>query len=183
MSHVIYIIGYPGSGKTTALRTVLADLPDEPVTHKAPVPHVRRGPIWHLGVETDGPFSGTDKLSMSIQPKAVTWLSEGLEGCDVLIAEGDRLANVSFFAQVRLTGHHLTVVNFDLPPTLARDRALHRAGTNGLTAQPDSWWRGRVTKTDRLTSSRPTLTIDATAPPEAVAHQLAQIIPHRQPAH
>lgn len=172
--NLIYVIGYPGSGKTTAVRAALTQLGRAAEPRDHPIPHVRRGDVWHLGRELDGPFAGTDKLAMNIQPAAIAWLNDpaALTGCRTLIAEGDRLANPSFFAAARQAGHHLLIALIDTPLHDARRRADHRAVTHNMPAQSATWWKGRVTKTNNLANSRPVLHLN----PEHAAHTLHQLL-------
>lgn len=174
----MYVIGYPGSGKTTIVRAALALLDREVfIPAKAPVPHERYGDVWHLGVNRE-PFGGTDALSMSIQPAAVDMLADmTVRGdCRVLLAEGDRLANNSFFAAVGGCGHRLTVIHIAVPVAVARARARERAAANGLNPQGETWWRGRVTKVNNLTNTRPTINLDGTLPAAANAAYLVGLM-------
>jgi hypothetical protein len=70
---LIYIIGYPGSGKTTATALALGD--DVVEVLDKPFKRTR----YHDGTVELGyrrpPFSGTDTLSLSAQPKVIKWLA------------------------------------------------------------------------------------------------------------
>lgn len=178
MSHVVYVIGYPGSGKTTLVRAALKLLDREVfIPARAPVPHEQYGDIWHLGVDRP-PFGGTDALSMSIQPKAIAMLEElTIRGdCATLVGEGDRLANVAYFAAVRNNNHPLSVVYLEIDPALARARVHDRATAFGGPAQTFAWWKGRITKTNNLVNARPVIRLDATLPVTANATYLHSLI-------
>lgn len=181
----VYVVGVPGSGKTTLVNAALKLLDLRPVTEAiAPIPHVRHGTLWHLGRHRD-PFGGTDTLAMNIQPKAIRWvLSLGinehvLDPADVaehvpsvLLGEGDRLANPAFFEACP----NLTVVHLDTPYVEARNRASIRARATGNKPQDESWWKGRVTKVNNLVNSRRTLRLDGTQPVAENATVLAELL-------
>lgn len=175
MTRVVYLVGYPGAGKSTAVKEALRWLRRTAEPRTDPVPHVRFGDVWHLGpLDRPGGFDGTDGLSMSIQPRVVDWLgdAEVMAGCRVLLAEGDRLANASFLDAVREAGHHLVLAHLDAPVDVAQQRAADRAVRLHRAIQTFTWWKGRVTKVDNLTGSRPTVHIDARLPPDQVGHAL-----------
>lgn len=176
--HVIYVIGPPGAGKTTLVNGALHLLGREPATFTQPIPHVRYGDVWMLGKQREQ-FGGTDALSMSIQPKVIEWLHTMTQPHQdrprVLIGEGDRLANNSFFNAVHTCGYKLTIIHLDLDAPQARARALARG-----TEQSATWWKGRYTKVNNLVNSRRVATYDATAPQHRLAANLAKAL-DRQP--
>lgn len=179
--HVIYLVGVPGCGKSTAVRLALDRLGIQPEHHLTPVPHLRFGDVWHLGGLRE-PFGGTDTLSMSIQPKAIAWLYQLADPVPpyaptprILLGEGDRLANNAFLNTCSLVGR-LTLIHLDLPLPQARARATARAEALGLTPQNDSWWKGRATKVANLTNSRRTHHWDATQTPDQIADNLNRLL-------
>lgn len=178
--HLIYVIGIPGAGKTSAVNAAVDRLNIAPDVRTVPIPHVRYGDVWYLGKRRE-PMGGTDALSMSIQPQVVTWLSDmtqaHAERPRVLIGEGDRLANAKFFDAARACGHRVTIVNLDCPPPVARQRAAARGSDQNV-----AWWNGRVTKVANLVNSRRTLDLDATDPPELIAAHLHQLLTVATPA-
>lgn len=172
----VYVVGIPGSGKTTLVTDALALAGlGAGVETPEPIPHVRYGFVWHLGRHRD-PFGGTDTLAMNINPKAIDFMrclagdpaasNLGLHYAaiqfrepTVVVGEGDRLANTRFFAACP----NLTVVWLDTPIPEARARAARRAAEQGTAEQPIAWWKGRVTKIANLVSSRPVTRLDGTA--------------------
>lgn len=178
---LVYLIGVPGSGKTTITREALRLTKRPPVIPTDfTVPHERFGDIWHLG-QRRAPFGGTDALSMSIQPKAVAWIHHLAALPDdgrrprVLLAEGDRLANLKFFNSIP---HEvsLCIIHLDLPLQEAKDRARRRADEWGFKVQNATWWKGRATKVYNLAYSRPVNHWDATQPIHELGCDLANLI-------
>lgn len=160
MPDIVYLIGEPGVGKST----VLADLAT------GAIPETRRTPFAHtawwvnetdyvveLGARREA-FSGTDALSMSVQPAVVAWLAE--TDCENVIAEGDRLGNLKFFGAVDALGWRLTVILLAAPAEAARRRAA-RAQELGRDLQGDTWLRGRATKVANLEAGWPVVRLDA----------------------
>lgn len=177
----IYVIGYPGVGKSSAVANALQLLNlgnPSLVTH--PVAHLRYPSheglnLWEMGKRREA-FSGTDALGMSVQPVAVRWVGAltdpGADSPDVLIGEGDRLATKGFLDACP----NLTVVHLSAPSSVAQQRASERATRLGRSPQDPSWLRGRATKVDRLASAYRCVTINAELPPHDVAEELATVI-------
>ena len=164
--NLLYVIGYPGSGKSTAIAAALSHIPVASVEYE-PFAHIRyEGGLVQLGRDRDT-FSGTDALSMNVQPKVVRWLKATPH--PVVIAEGDRLGNNKFFHLVKAAGWALEIVHFNVPVQVAYDRSVRR-GSN----YNESWYRGRVSKVYRLSRLWPVITIDATQEPETLAGSLWQ---------
>jgi len=184
----VYVVGYPGSGKSTLVGNTLTALGAmSAVQVDAPVPHLRYNGIrgvptrmWEIGRRRDS-FSGTDALAMNIQPKAVAWVS-GLNDGDavsVLFGEGDRLANLGFLTACP----ELILVHLDVPVAVAQARAAQRAAHLGRSPQNDSWWKGRVTKTKNLISMiegvREVVRIDGMTDPVTASEQLVNELAER----
>lgn len=144
---LIYVIGEPGSGKSTLVRDALADLVSDPVPR--PFAHVD----YRLNGETlitqlgaiEGDFPGTDRLSMGVLPIAIDYVNGS--STPVILAEGDRLATMKFFgALTRPT----TLVWAHCPRSVAAERRASRG-----SSQSESWITGRRTKTTRLWDAFP----------------------------
>lgn len=182
----VYVIGYPGAGKTSAVTRAVALLGlHDHCEHDKPVPHVRhsgdpltrrRAPVWTIGKQRL-PFGGTDTLGMAINPRAIRWVRSltdpGADRPDVLVGEGDRLANLAFLEACP----DLTVVKIDVPRSVAQQRATERAEQFGALPQSESWMKGRWTKVDNLsTRLGGVVRIDGEQPATDVALDLMAVI-------
>lgn len=109
---IVYLIGMPGSGKTTVMRKFMSDYSwsnDKPIEL---LDTQISNSIRVLGkYEDDQVFGGTDRLSMAVAPKAIEWMQTILSSNEKIVGEGDRLNNQKFFETCgdRLTILHLTV--------------------------------------------------------------------------
>jgi len=165
MKRILCIIGIPGSGKTTLVRAVFEHWDAE--QKSTPFPHIVRSNQGQEVVEfgrVRSAFGGTDALHMGIQPRVVEFLAHSPYRDH--LAEGDRLGNGKFFAQVRALGVEVTVCLLDMPEALAAERRQARG-----SSQDPTWIRGRVTKVGRL-AQQASIVIDATQP---IAAQIAPI--------
>lgn len=164
---MIYMIGVPGVGKTTAMVAALG--PGDPKQDGA-VPYVVHGDWLQIGKERAG-FGGTDALAMDAQPKVIEWLRT--KKPERVIAEGDRLANAKFFQAVQDLGYDLLVVYLHAPRDVVAQRRQGR-GSN----QNETWLAGRETKVRRLAEDVTfnMVQIDATRPASEVAADLRRLI-------
>lgn len=169
---IVYLLGLPGVGKSTALEAAIADwrhVEDRttPFAHRV----FTEGIV--LGRYREG-FPGTDTLSMSVNPLAVDFVrrTPGL-----IVGEGDRLANRAFLGACP----ELTLIHLDAPPRIARERARMRAAALGVKEQDASWWKARITKIDHLRARFPHHTIDASQPAEQVARELRWLLRQASP--
>jgi hypothetical protein len=178
---LVYVIGLAGVGKSTAVQQALLSIGyTNGTAHEQPLPHIvwqtaNGKPITELGRRRET-FSGTDALALNIQPKATAWLES--KPVDLVIAEGDRLANAKFFDVATNVCDEFIVALIEAPVEIAMARAHRRAQALGVKPQNEVWWKGRATKVANLTEryagrlSR----IDGTEPRSAVASALAKII-------
>ncbi len=155
MKTLAYIFGQPGSGKTTLMRAVCERgkplyEASEPVKHRAFTS--ASGMFSVLGADA-APFGGTDTLSYTAVGESPRWL-KALASCSAggtVFAEGDRLANLRFFAEA--ANHYRLLAFFlDCDAAVARSRRTQRAKQHNLSLQSDSWVKGRVTKHANLAS-------------------------------
>ena len=110
---LVYLIGVPGTGKSTIMKEFMKRVYDGEWKTERPVDlldsHVS-GNVRVLGKYEEGEvFSGTDRLSMAVAPKAVEFAQSNPPG--LVVGEGDRLNNAAFFeaAGDDLVLIHLTV--------------------------------------------------------------------------
>lgn len=175
MKHLLYIIGEPGAGKSTLAAEIT----------KAAMGYVVRKPfgvtvweepqcgkpVYELGLRR-GDFSGTDALSMSVQPKVIRWLE--LMKPELVFGEGDRLASESFFRAARGLGYELAVVFLEIPAAEAAGRRLMRALQMGRREQDEKWIQGRRTKAHRLAEQFSTYRLDALSDPAVMVEALRE---------
>ena len=167
-----YVIGLPGSGKSTLLRHLTDDLDVQWLSR--PFAHA----LYWRGAEMIGTqlgghhhdFPGTDRLSMSVQPKAIAAVRA--TPWPVCIGEGDRLATGSFLDALAGASEHFDLVWLDVPDELAESRRAHR----GASSPTPSWLQGRATKVRRLVETRPHVRLDGTLDPALlVADAISQV--------
>ena len=74
---VIAIGGEPGSGKTTLMNRIISHYKFEPKYDSFKlVPYMQKDNIYLLGKYEEGEvFSGTDRMSMAVQPEAIKFLA------------------------------------------------------------------------------------------------------------
>jgi shikimate kinase len=138
---LIYLIGLPGCGKSTVMKEFMSQYDNwksERVIDLLDT-HVS-GNIRVLGKYEEGEtFSGTDRLSMAVSPKAIEWVST--KPNEVIFGEGDRLNNKGFFnACDDLTILHLTVSDEE------RQRRYEERGSN----QPEKFIQTVRTKVSNI---------------------------------
>lgn len=170
---VIYLVGIPGSGKSTTLAGALRLITGEPEQQEQPVPHM----LFPNGMIELGrrrvAFSGTDALALNINPRACDWIAQ--TPAPVILGEGDRLANERFFRTATEHGT-LVLVHLDTPLPEARSRRAARADALGQPDQEEAWWKGRCTKVRRLCTIWPHVTLNGSRPPDRLATDLAAIL-------
>lgn len=134
MTQALYIVGAPGSGKSTRMAQELegwAIGPYERWTRKEMFGHYLEHPekgrgayLGHLRSE----YPGTDALSLSVAPQALLWLEAlPLLGLDWVFGEGIRLSHLGFLAALN-EATDLTVLYLDVDPEVASQRRAQRGG-------------------------------------------------------
>jgi dephospho-CoA kinase len=168
---VIAIGGVPGSGKTTLMRRFLALLVElGPVTPQkfGLVRYLRARPengtpVNIFGVYGKKPidtFEGTDKLSMSVQPDAVTAMEVCVTTGETVIFEGDRLYNNKFLQACRQTADtYILELQVDGAEQTQRCKAR---GSN----QDEKWLKGRATKIANIRKANDVLLVPHNTPQE-----------------
>ena len=139
-----------------------------------PVPHTAysvngKAHAAELGLRRQGPFSGTDALSMAIQPQVLEWLDAG-PPYPLLVAEGDRLANAKFFDAVMGMGYELAVLHVWAAEDVLAARRAGRAGRQSAT-----WVQGRASKVRNLAGRYSAFPLEARQEPRMLATGLAAL--------
>lgn len=154
--NTLYIIGPPGSGKSTLMQalapsprivSVLGGLPCE-IHHTIVV----------LGTYRDA-FGGTDRLSFTAIESLGSFL-RCLGSTTLLLAEGARLANARAFALLEDASEHFGLVSL----RCSADELARRYAQRG-SYQNAHWIRGRATQSESLAALYPdALRLDAELP-------------------
>lgn len=145
---LLYVCGAPGVGKSTLMRELRAPWDCE-VMGREVVPHVRlrnvaSGSIHGLELGVPRPqFPGTDALSMSISPHALSFLSSVYH--PFVMAEGARLATRPFLGTLAQQGVRVTLVQLTAHPSLLDERWRLRGAKQSV-----SWRKGAATRADRI---------------------------------
>jgi broad-specificity NMP kinase len=146
---LLYVCGAPGVGKSTLMRELRAPWDCE-VMGREVVPHVRlrnvaSGSIHGLELGVPRPqFPGTDALSMSISPHALSFLSSVYH--PFVMAEGARLATRPFLGTLAQQGVRVTLVQLTAHPSLLDERWRLRGAKQSV-----SWRKGAATRAARIT--------------------------------
>ncbi|UBF41607.1 adenylate kinase [Gordonia phage AnarQue] len=114
---LVYVIGQPGSGKTTlmsALTSASVRLPQDKPVPRDLLATRNTGRVWavELGRQRPGGFSGTDALASTAINTAEPWLRSQTEA-PVVLAEGARLANRRFLTAAVESGYQVLLVLLD----------------------------------------------------------------------
>lgn len=150
MRRLIYVIGAPGSGKTTLVHGLLDGksyrLEKEPFAHRCFANN-----LIVFGDDRED-FGGTDGLRRDVLPIAVRWLRDQPDGLTVL-GEGDRLGQHKFFLAARRLGYSVDV--FVLATSeMQQHRQLSKrkriANGKRLPDPSSAWLKGRSTHIARL---------------------------------
>jgi len=168
----VYLIGQPGSGKTTLMNHILDRAPITEYRQK-PVKHLTHAYKTHQAVSLGWPktpFGGTDTLGFN----AITPIKQQLlpiinQHTSILFAEGDRLANTTFFDETTKYGK-LILFHLNTPALLAQQRRQQRAQQHQLKLQNPTWLAGRITKANNLVTKYNPIDLDGNQP----MHELAQ---------
>jgi nicotinamide riboside kinase len=153
MRKIWAIGGIPGTGKTTLVRAVMANLAVdwEPVRPYELVDAIYSKSLdtYVLGkydqwYEVNGYAQGTDKLSMAVQPKAVEFLKETSSS---IIFEGDRLFTSTFLELcVALPETNTQIV-------ILKSNDLQQRYAQRGSEQSEKFISGRKTKYENISSN------------------------------
>lgn len=145
---VIAIGGEPGSGKSTLMKEIINHYGVEPKYDAFKlVPYLQKENIYVLGKYEEGEvFSGTDRMSMAVQPEAVKFLAS-LPTDSVVLFEGDRLFTASFLEHC-MDKYDLRIIYLSTTKQIREERYKER-GSN----QNETWLQGRETKISNIMSN------------------------------
>jgi len=138
---VIAIGGEPGSGKSTLMKKLIEVFEVEPKYNEVKlVPYLQKGNVYVLGKYEEGEvFSGTDRMSMAVQPEVIKFLST-LPSDAVVLYEGDRLFTASFLEHC-LDMYDLNIIYLQTKKEVRQERYKDRGSD-----QNETWLQGRETK-------------------------------------
>lgn len=172
--NLVYLIGVPGSGKSSVMAAASARFNRVPAEAGVRFDYLLEDSGVVAGVELGvrrASFSGTDAYALNVMPRAVAALPSLLASVPVVLAEGDRLASPRF---LDVAGPDLRLVHIDVPEDVAAARRAAR-GSN----QSPSWLAGRRTKVGRLAdryAGHPGFVrLDGTAPVSDLAAAVAAV--------
>lgn len=142
---IFAIGGEPGAGKTTLMKEIITNFEVEPKYDSVKlVPYLQKDNIYILGKYEEGEvFSGTDRMSMAVQPEAIKFLAT-LPSDAVVLFEGDRLFTASFLEDC-LEKYDLKIIYLSTDKSVRSDRYKER-GSN----QNETWLQGRETKISNI---------------------------------
>ncbi len=142
---IIAIGGEPGSGKSTLMKRLIQHYDVEPKYNEVKlVPYLQKNNLYVLGKYEEGEvFSGTDRMSMAVQPEAIKFLAS-LSNDSIVLFEGDRLFTASFLEDC-LDKYDLKIIYLSTEKNIRKQRYLDRG-----SEQDETWLRGRETKISNI---------------------------------
>ena len=147
MTKIIAIGGEPGAGKSTLMHEIL-----EKYSWKFDYDSFKLVPyltnekrVYALGkyYEEGQVFSGTDRMSMAVQPEAIKFLAS-IPKDSIVLFEGDRLFNASFLEHC-VENYDCEILYLDTDKSIRDDRCKDRG-----SEQNETWLQGRETKLSNI---------------------------------
>jgi ABC-type dipeptide/oligopeptide/nickel transport system ATPase component len=171
---IIYLIGEPGSGKTTLTEAFTRSWTN-PRHYEKPIKYrvhdTPQGAALSLGWLRPN-FGGTDTLGNAAIVSIEPWLPTITDSYEILYGEGDRLANDRFFNLCRANGDfHLFYLDTD--PEIAKLRRYERSLATGKEQNP-TWVKGRSTKHKNLAAKWNAIPIPGGLTPEQGADLISR---------
>ena len=154
MGKIIAIGGEPATGKSTLMKEWMKDFTWEDVK----LTDLLYG-MWGKDINTivlgkdyfdeSQMFSGTDRLSMAVQPKAIEWFRESFKPSGVnIVFEGDRLFTASFLTEIVEMQHDIECIYIKATQSTLDERHVSRADN-----QDDKFLNSRKTKLANILSN------------------------------
>ena len=145
---VFAIGGEPGAGKSTLMKEIISKFNWIKVYDEVKlVPYLQYDCNYILGKYDEGEtFSGTDRMSMAVQPEAVKFLAS-LHKDSVVLFEGDRLFTSTFLEHC-VNNYNTDIIYLETDKAVRQERYKER-GSN----QNETWLQGRETKIANILSN------------------------------
>jgi len=142
---VIAIGGNPGSGKSTLMKRLIEYYtPEKKYDEVKLVPYLQNNNIYILGKYDEGEvFSGTDRMSMAVQPEAIKFLA-CLPKDSIVLYEGDRLFTASFLENCA-EKYDLKIFHLSTNAEVREERYKERGSNQNVT-----WLQGRESKINNI---------------------------------
>lgn len=142
---VIAIGGNPGSGKSTLMKRLIEYYtPEKKYGVVKLVPYLQNKNLYILGKYDDGEvFSGTDRMSMAVQPEAIKFLAS-LSADSIVLYEGDRLFTASFLEHCA-DNYELKIFHLATTAEVREQRYKERGSNQNVT-----WLQGRESKINNI---------------------------------
>lgn len=155
MTHrVLWIVGEPGSGKTTIARELLGPL-EKCRLIRSPKWTVAPHRLVAAGHYTGGAFDGADTVPYSGVREAIeAWRHGLLPVSDVTILDGDRFSYGGAVEQIAQPGLELCCLYVAPPAHVAEKRRVERALASGAKLQNATWVKGRASKAAAFATGR-----------------------------
>jgi ABC-type dipeptide/oligopeptide/nickel transport system ATPase component len=143
MKSIIAVIGAPGTGKSTVMKSWMQHWEWE--YHRTGLlDHYTSGDLIVLGRYDEGEtFGGTDRLAMNVMPEAIQFLQDTEE--KIIILEGDRLNSSKFFNAALEAGYELNIINLIVLDNIREQRYADRGSD-----QDQKFINGRITKVKNI---------------------------------
>lgn len=157
--NALYVIGGPGSGKSTLMAGLLdgweAEHPFIRLVPKELFGHRLEHPVLGSGIylgKIRPEFPGTDALARSVSPHATQWATEVLptERLSWVFGEGVRLSHLKFFEDLH-QHTRLTVIYLALDESVSQQRRIDR----GLAPIEERWCRSSFSRARNLAAKCP----------------------------
>ena len=136
-NRIIAIGGEPASGKTTLMKSILKNFSLKKFKYGF-VRGYYNDNIYFIGIYNNDVFSGTDKLSMAVQPHFVKFCNSRDNA--TIIFEGDRLFNQSLFDKL-----HCEIIIIKADDNIKKQRHIDRNDT-----QTEKFIKAKRTKIQKI---------------------------------
>jgi 2-phosphoglycerate kinase len=167
---ILAIGGAPGTGKSTLMKRLMQELDINSFSDAIPLVPYHYNAANNVVVlgkyeENAGYAQGTDRMSMAVQPKAITFVNS-LPSNRVIMFEGDRLFTASFLEHLAEMSAEFKAVVLTVPEKTRKARYEER-GSN----QDETWLKGRLSKISNIESSLVLMDYIERFPHETLADQ------------